>query len=32
MAERDAVLRAWLAAENFDGEGRQITRLEAFRL
>ena len=29
--ERDAVLRAWLAAENFDGEGRQVKRLEAFR-
>lgn len=28
---RDAELRAWLAAENFDGEGRQIKRLEAFR-
>ncbi len=30
--QRDAELRAWLAAENFDGEGRQIKRLEAFRL
>jgi RimJ/RimL family protein N-acetyltransferase len=29
--ERDASLRAWLAVENFDGEGRQIQRLEAFR-
>jgi hypothetical protein len=29
--ERDAELRAWLAAENFDSEGRQIQRLEAFR-
>ena len=30
--QRDAELRAWLAAENFDEEGRQIKRLEAFRL
>ena len=30
--QRDAELRAWLAAENFDGEGWQIKRLEAFRL
>ncbi|WP_371974642.1 GNAT family N-acetyltransferase [Lelliottia nimipressuralis] len=30
-SERDAELRAWLAAENFDSEGRQIQRLEAFR-
>ncbi|NEM18253.1 GNAT family N-acetyltransferase, partial [Escherichia coli] len=29
--ERDAELRAWLAAENFDAEGRQVKRLEAFR-
>lgn len=29
--ERDASLRAWLAVENFDGEGRQIQKLEAFR-
>ncbi|HID8740972.1 TPA: GNAT family N-acetyltransferase [Enterobacter mori] len=29
--ERDAELRAWLAAENFDAEGRQIKRLEEFR-
>lgn len=29
--ERDASLRAWLAVENFDGAGRQIQRLEAFR-
>jgi hypothetical protein len=29
--QRDAELRAWLAAENFDGEGRQIKRLEEFR-
>lgn len=28
---RDAELRGWLAEENFDGEGRQIKRLEAFR-
>lgn len=30
--QRDAELRAWLAAANFDEEGRQIKRLEAFRL
>lgn len=30
-AARDAALRAWLAAENFDGEGRQVKRLEDFR-
>ncbi|WP_434643441.1 GNAT family N-acetyltransferase [Klebsiella sp. I138] len=30
-AERDAALRAWLAAENFDGEGRQLKRLEDLR-
>ncbi|QLR42197.1 GNAT family N-acetyltransferase [Enterobacter sp. RHBSTW-00994] len=29
--ERDAELRAWLAAENFDGNGRQLKKLEAFR-
>lgn len=29
--ERDASLRAWLAVENFDGAGRQIQKLEAFR-
>ncbi|RJL03650.1 GNAT family N-acetyltransferase [Enterobacter chuandaensis] len=29
--QRDAELRAWLAAENFDGEGRQIKKLEEFR-
>nr|WP_276535855.1 GNAT family protein [Enterobacter hormaechei] len=29
--QRDAELRAWLAAENFDEQGRQIKRLEAFR-
>ena len=29
--QRDAELRAWLAAENFDGEGRQIKRLESCR-
>lgn len=29
--EKDAALRAWLAAENFDGEGRQVRRLEEFR-
>ncbi|RAU30718.1 GNAT family protein [Enterobacter sp. RIT418] len=29
--ERDAALRAWLAADNFDGDGRQVKRLEAFR-
>ncbi|MEX9251268.1 GNAT family N-acetyltransferase [Pseudenterobacter timonensis] len=29
--QRDAELRAWLAAENFDGEGRQVKRLEEFR-
>jgi len=29
--ERDAEFRAWLAAENFDAEGRQIKRLEDFR-
>lgn len=27
----DAVIRAWLAVENFDGEGRQLKRLEDFR-
>jgi RimJ/RimL family protein N-acetyltransferase len=26
-----AALRAWLAAENFDADGRQIKRLEDFR-
>jgi hypothetical protein len=31
MAARDAALRAWLAAENFDADGRQIKRLEDFR-
>jgi RimJ/RimL family protein N-acetyltransferase len=31
-AERDAELRGWLAAENFDGEGRQVKRLEEFRI
>ena len=30
-AARDAALRAWLAAENFDSEGRQLKRLEDFR-
>ena len=30
--QRDAALRAWLAGENFDEEGRQVKRLEAFRL
>ena len=30
-AERDAELRAWLATENFDAEGRQLKRLEDFR-
>jgi len=30
--QRNAELCAWLAAENFDAEGRQIQRLEAFRL
>lgn len=29
--EKEAALCAWLAAENFDGEGRQIKKLEAFR-
>lgn len=29
--EKEVALRAWLAAENFDGEGRQIKRLEMFR-
>lgn len=29
--EKEAALCAWLAAENFDGEGRQVKRLEAFR-
>ena len=29
--QRDAALRAWLAAENFDGDGRQVKRLEDFR-
>lgn len=29
--ERDTELRAWLAAENFDGAGRQIQRLQSFR-
>lgn len=29
--ERDAEFRAWLAAENFDAEGRQIKRLDDFR-
>lgn len=28
---RDAQLRAWLAPENFDEEGRQVKRLDAFR-
>ena len=28
---RDAALRAWLAPENFDVDGRQIKRLEDFR-
>ncbi|AUU84421.1 GNAT family N-acetyltransferase [Leclercia adecarboxylata] len=28
--ERDAALRGWLAADNFDNDGRQIKRLEAF--
>ena len=30
-AARDAALRAWLAVENFDGEGRQVKRLEELR-
>jgi RimJ/RimL family protein N-acetyltransferase len=30
--QRDAELRAWLAEANFDGEGRQRKKLEAFRL
>jgi RimJ/RimL family protein N-acetyltransferase len=30
-AERDMALRAWLAEDNFDAEGRQIKRLAAFR-
>jgi hypothetical protein len=30
-AARDAALRGWLAAENFDSEGRQLKRLEDFR-
>ncbi|MNY13049.1 ribosomal-protein-L7/L12-serine acetyltransferase [compost metagenome] len=29
--ERDAELCSWLAANNFDSEGRQIRRLESFR-
>jgi RimJ/RimL family protein N-acetyltransferase len=29
--EKEAALRAWLAEENFDGEGRQVKRLAAFR-
>ncbi|MNT25719.1 ribosomal-protein-L7/L12-serine acetyltransferase [compost metagenome] len=29
--ERDAEFRAWLAAENFDADGRQIKRLEDCR-
>lgn len=29
--ERDAELCSWLAADNFDSEGRQIRRLESFR-
>ncbi|QSW36461.1 GNAT family N-acetyltransferase [Leclercia pneumoniae] len=29
--KKEAALCAWLAAENFDGEGRQIKKLEAFR-
>jgi len=29
--EKEAALCAWLAAKNFDGEGRQIKKLEAFR-
>ncbi|MDJ1656976.1 GNAT family protein [Raoultella sp. Ech2A] len=29
--QRDAELRAWLAADNFDAEGRQIKRLDEFR-
>ncbi|MFT7914842.1 GNAT family N-acetyltransferase, partial [Salmonella enterica subsp. enterica serovar Enteritidis] len=29
--EKEAALCAWLAAETFDGEGRQIKKLEAFR-
>lgn len=28
---RDAVLRRWLAADNFDADGRQLKRLEACR-
>lgn len=28
---RDAALRAWLAPENFDADGRQLKRLEDFR-
>jgi len=29
--DRDAALRGWLAVGNFDSEGQQIRRLEAFR-
>lgn len=28
--QRDAALRGWLATDNFDGDGQQIRRLEAF--
>lgn len=30
--ERDAALRGWLAADNFDAEGKQIRRLETFHV
>ena len=30
--EKDAALRAWLSEDNFDKEGRQLKKLEAFRL
>ena len=30
--ERDAAIRGWLAADNFDEDGRQIRRLETFHI